>query len=235
MKLDTNFKERNSLGQDVFEYLKNAIIDQTIEPGARLVESKMADMLGISRTPLREALHKLALGGWIERLHSGGFQVVTLTQEDVEQTFGIRSVLEGYAARLAAENYQDKDLIPLEKNIREYDKCLESKKNWDKLQALNTQFHDLLYALSKNPKLITMVNQLRAQLPSVHQIILNQEEAVLKSNEDHIDLLKAVKDRDGDEVEQLLRAHIIKGKNMVLAQLDQAEKNKKKAQKKQGS
>jgi DNA-binding GntR family transcriptional regulator len=235
MKLDTNFKERNSLGQDVFEYLKNAIIDQTIEPGARLVESKMADMLGISRTPLREALHKLALGGWIERLHSGGFQVVTLTQEDIEQTFGIRSVLEGYAARLAAENYQDKDLIPLEKNIKEYDKCLGSKKNWDKLQEINTQFHDLLYALSKNSKLITMVNQLRAQLPSVHQIILNQEEAVLKSNQDHINLLKAVKQRDGDAVEQLLRAHIIKGKNMVLAQLGQAEKTKKKAQKKQGS
>jgi len=128
MKLDTNFKERNSLGQDVFEYLKNAIIDQTIEPGARLVESRIAKMLGISRTPLREALHKLALGGWIERLPSGGFQVVTLTREDIEQTFGIRSVLEGYAARLAAENYQDKELIPLEKNIKESDKCLEFKK-----------------------------------------------------------------------------------------------------------
>jgi len=58
MKLDNSFKERKSLGHDVFEYLKNAIIDQTIEPGSRLVESKIADMLGISRTPLREALHK---------------------------------------------------------------------------------------------------------------------------------------------------------------------------------
>lgn len=229
MKLDTNFKERNSLGQDVFEYLKNAIIDQTIEPGARLVESRMAKMLGISRTPLREALHKLALGGWIERLPSGGFQVVTLTREDIEQTFGIRSVLEGYAARLASENYQDKELIPLEKNIKEYNKCLGSKKNWDKLQEINTRFHDLLYALSKNPKLITMVNQLRAQLPSVHQIIPNQEDAVLKSNEDHINLLKALKDRDGKKVEQLLRAHIIKGKNMVLAQLNQAKKAQKNA------
>jgi DNA-binding GntR family transcriptional regulator len=235
MKLDTNFKDRNSLGQDVFEYLKNAIIDQTIEPGARLVESKMAKMLGISRTPLREALHKLALGGWIERLHSGGFQVVTLTREDVEQTYGIRSVLEGYAAKLATEKFQDKDLIPLEKNIEEYDKCLASKKNWDKLQALNTQFHDLLYALSQNAKLITMVNQLRAQLPSVHQILLKQEEAVRNSNKDHIQLLQALKDRDGERVEQLLRAHIIKGKNMVLAQLAQAEKTKNTARNNQGS
>ena len=62
MKLSNSFKERKSLGQDVFEYLKNAIIDQTIKPGSRLVESKIADMLGISRTPLREALHKLERG-----------------------------------------------------------------------------------------------------------------------------------------------------------------------------
>ncbi|MCP3927661.1 MAG: GntR family transcriptional regulator, partial [Bacteroidetes bacterium] len=53
MKLSNSFKERKSLGQDVFEYLKKAIIDQTIEPGSRLVESKIAEMLGISRTPLR--------------------------------------------------------------------------------------------------------------------------------------------------------------------------------------
>lgn len=227
MKLDTNFKDRKSLGEDVFDYLKNAIIDQTISPGERLVESRMADMLGISRTPLREALHKLELGGWIEKIPSGGFKVVTLTRDDIEETFGIRSVLEAYAARLAAENYQDKDLIPLEKNIQEYKKCLESKKNWDRLQEINTQFHDLLYALSRRPKLIAMVNQLRAQLPSVHQIILKQEKVVLKSHEDHINLLKAVKDRDGEAVEQLLKDHIIKGKNMVLAQLSQAGKDQK--------
>jgi DNA-binding GntR family transcriptional regulator len=227
MKLDTNFKDRKSLGQDVFDYLKDAIIDQTIAPGERLVESRMADMLGISRTPLREALHKLELGGWIEKIPSGGFKVVTLTRDDIEETFGIRSVLEAYAARLAAENYQDRDLIPLEKNIQEYEKCLESKKNWDKLQEINTRFHDLLYALSRRPKLISMVNQLRAQLPSVHQIIQKQEETVLQSNEDHINLLKAVKNRDGEAVEQLLRAHIIKGKNMVLAQLSQTGKDQK--------
>ena len=115
MKLNSKFKERKSLGQDVFDYLKKAIIDQTIEPGSRLVESRLADMLGISRTPLREALHKLEREEWIEKKPSGGFQVVTLTREDIEQTFGIRSVLEAYAARLAAENYNTKDIYPLEK------------------------------------------------------------------------------------------------------------------------
>ena len=228
MKLDNSFRERKSLGQDVFEYLKKAIIDQTIEPGSRLVESKIADMLGISRTPLREAFHKLEREDWIEKISSGGFQVVTLTKDDIEQTFGIRSVLEAYAARLAAENYQDKDLAPLEKKMKEYQKCLGTKDS-DKLQRINTQFHDLLYSLSKSPKLIKMINQLRAQISIFRQIILKQEEFAYKSNDDHVKMLDAIKNRDGQTVEKLVRQHIIKGKNAVLSQLKQEELEKKSA------
>jgi len=228
MKLDNNFKERRSLGQDVFDYLKNAIIDQTIEPGARLVESKIADMLGISRTPLREALHKLEREDWIEKNPSGGFQVVTLTKDDIEQTFGIRSVLEAYAARLAAENHQDRDLAPLEKKIEEFKVCLESGDS-DNLQKINTQFHDLLYALSKSPKLIKMINQLRAQISRFRQIILKQNEYAHKSNEDHVKMLAAIKNRDGKTVEQLVRDHIIKGKNAALKGIKQEEMQKKSA------
>ena len=224
MKLSNCFKERKSLGQDVFEYLKNAIIDQTIEPGSRLVESKIADMLGISRTPLREALHKLEREDWIERIPTGGFKVVTLTSDDIEQTFGIRSVLEAYAARLAAENHQDNDLVPLEKKIEEFKKCLELKKDSDKLQKINTQFHDLLYNLSKSPKLIKMINQLRAQISRFRRIILKQYEYALQSSNDHVKMLDAIKNRDGKKVEKLVRRHIIKGKNVVLSELNKGEK-----------
>lgn len=228
MKLNNNFKERKSLGQDVFEYLKKAIIDQTIEPGSRLVESKIADMLGISRTPLREALHKLDREDWIEKIPSGGFRVVTLTQEDIEQTFGIRSVLEAYAARLAAVNHTDKDLIPLEKKITEFKESLE-KDEKDKLQKINTQFHDLLYSISKSPKLIKMINQLRAQISRFRQIILKQEGYAHKSNEDHVKMLEAIKNRDEGGVEKLVRTHIMKGKSVVLEQLKLEEEEKKSA------
>ncbi len=228
MKLDPPFKSRQSLGQDVFEYLKKAIIDQTIKPGSRLVESKLADMLSISRTPLREAFHKLEREDWIEKKPSGGFQVVTLTRKDVDQTFGIRSVLEAYAARLAAEKYRDNDLVPLEQKIEEFNLCLKTK-NRDDLQTINTEFHDLLYGLSKNPKLIRMINQLRAQISRFRQIILKQYEYAVKSNDDHIKMLNAIRNRDGEAVEQLVREHIIKGKNVVLDQLVQEEKEKKSA------
>lgn len=229
MKLDNNFAARRSLGQDVFEYLKNAIIDQTILPGSRLVESKISDMLGISRTPLREALHKLEREDWIEQVPSGGFQVVTLTREEIEQTFGIRSVLEAYAARLAAENCRDKDLIPLEKKMKEYQRCLELNKDRENLQIINTQFHDLLYALSKSAKLIKMINQLRAQISRFRHIILKQDDYAQKSNDDHIRMLEAIKARDGEAVEQLVRAHILRGKAAVLTQINQEGKEQKHA------
>jgi DNA-binding GntR family transcriptional regulator len=228
MKLKSNFNQRKSLGQDVFDYLKNAIIDQTIEPGSRLVESKISEMLGISRTPLREALHKLEREDWIEKIPSGGFQVVKLSQMDIEHTFGIRSVLEAYAARLATQNHADKDLAPLEKKMHEFQKYL-GKGNKDKLQKINTEFHDLLYGLSGSPKLTKMINQLRAQISRFRQIILKQDEYAQESNEDHIQMLLAIKNRDGDLVERLVRTHILKGKTAVLNELEQDNKEIKSA------
>ncbi len=232
MKLKSNFSQRKSLGQDVFDYLKNAIIDQTIEPGSRLVESKISEMLGISRTPLREALHKLEREDWIEKIPSGGFQVVQLTQIDIEHTFGIRSVLEAYAARLAAENHTDKDLAPLEKKMKEFQKNLEND-NKDKLQKINTEFHDLLYNLSGSPKLIKMINQLRAQISRFRQIILKQDGFAYESNEDHIQMLSAIKNRDGDLVETLVRAHILKGKNAVLSEFANENEDRENQEKKE--
>ncbi len=228
MKLKNSFSQRRSLGQDVFEYLKNAIIDQTIEQGERLVESKISDMLGISRTPLREALHKLEKEDWIEKIPSGGYMVVTLTKDDIEHTFGIRSVLEAYAAKLAAENHTAKDLIPLENKIKEYQICLE-KEDTDKLPKINTEFHDLLYNLSGSPRLVKMINQLRAQISRFRQIILKQVEFAHKSNKDHIKMLEAIKEKDGDAVELLVKNHIIKGKDAVLSQLTKEEEKKKSA------
>ena len=226
MKLNNNFKQRKSLAQDVFEYLKNAIIDQTIEQGSRLVEHKIANMLGISRTPLRQALHKLEQQDFLEKISSasGGFQVKILTKKDIEQTFGIRSVLEAYAARLAAENYKFNDLVPLKKKINQYKECLNKGNGKNKkLQKINKEFHDLLYGLSQSPKLIKMINQLRAQISRYRQIILKQDEYAVKSNEDHIKMLKAIKQGDGKKAEKLVKQHILKGKNAVLNELIKKE------------
>lgn len=211
--------ERKSLGQYVFESLKQAIVRGDIAPGDWLVESHIAEVLGISRTPVREAIHKLERERLIERQPRGGFTVLGLNRDDIEETFGIRSVLEGYAARLATVKHQHTELKPLENKIAEFQKYL-SKKRMDVLPRVNTEFHDLLYALSKSPRLIDMIAGLRDQIYRFRQMILKDDQQAKISNEDHKQMLKFMRKRDAQRVEQLVRDHILSGQELVLKEFD---------------
>ena len=212
--------ERKSLGQHVFENLKNAIVKGDMPPGGRLIESRLAETLGISRTPVREAIHKLEREGYLRKLPRGGFSVLGLSRDDVEETFGIRSVLESYAARLAAEKHRKTDLKPLENKIKIYQKYLDCK-DLDALPDINTEFHDLLYMLSRSPKLIHMINNLRDQIYRFRQMILKDEKLARMSNEDHKDMLERIRQRDADGVERLVREHLIRGQKAVLESYDE--------------
>ena len=212
-------QSRKSLGQLVFENLKHAIVRGEIVPGTRLVESQIAEVQGISRTPVREAIHKLEREGLIERQPRGGFTVLGLSRNDIVETFGIRSVLEGYAARLAAINHQPDELKPLKAKISEFQRYLDTGQ-LKALTRVNTEFHDLLYALSKSPRLIHMINGLRDQIYRYRLIILKEPRRAQMSNADHIRMLSHISERSADEVEYLVRDHIIRGQEIVLEDFD---------------
>ncbi len=207
--------KRRSLGQDVYRRLRQAILRGELPSGSRLVESRLAGALGISRTPVREGIHKLERENLVKQGPSGGFFVAGLSREDVLETFGIRSVLESYAARLAAEKHEGKDLIPLDRKIREYQACMDAG-NLDPLLKINTEFHDLLYALSRSPRLIKMINDLRDQIFRFRQVLLKNEDWARISNDDHRLMLSYIRMRDGEGVESLVREHILRGQAVVL-------------------
>jgi DNA-binding GntR family transcriptional regulator len=221
------FQERKSLGEHVFESLKQAINQGNITAGEWLVESHIAETLGISRTPVREAIHKLEREELIERQPRGGFTVLGLNRNDIEETFGIRSVLEGYAARLAAEKHKKEELEPLEKKIKEFQKALDRKKMND-LPAINTEFHDLLYALSKSPKLISIINGLRDQIYRFRKVNLKEEKFATTSNQDHIQMLQSIRKRNAEGAEQLTREHILRGQEIVLKEFDKQRPDQRK-------
>jgi DNA-binding GntR family transcriptional regulator len=210
--------DRRSLGDQVFENLRQAIIRGEVAPGDRLVESRIAEVLDISRTPVREAIHKLEREGLLRKLPHGGFTVVHLSREDIEETFGIRCVLESYAARLAALNHREEELISLEEKIREFQSCL-AKGRLEELPKINTEFHNLLYALSRSPKLIKLLNDLRDQVFRFRRILLKIDNMGRTSNEDHRKMLEAIRQRDPDRVEKLVKEHIERGKTIVLKAL----------------
>ena len=218
------FQERKSLGEHVFESLKHSIVRGKISSGEWLVESHIAETLGISRTPVREAIHKLEREGLIKRQPRGGFTVLGFERGDIEETFGIRSVLEGYAARLAAVKHDMKELEDLENKIDEFQNALDHKK-MNLLPGINTEFHDLLYSLSKSPKLVNMINGLRDQIYRYRQMILKDRRFAKTSNLDHKKMLKYIRKRDAEGAERLVREHILRGQEMVLKEDDRQRKD----------
>jgi len=211
--------ERRSLGQSVYENLKEAIVEGTLVSESRVVETRFAEALGISRTPVREAMHKLEREGLLRQDPKGGFYVVGLTRADIEEAFGIRSVLESYAARLATIRHREGELAPLEEKLADYEACLE-RGQVDKLAGINTDFHDLLYGLSRSPKLVKMINDIRVQIFRFRQVILRIEEMARISNKDHRLMMAAIRTRQADRVEQLVREHILRGQDIVLREFD---------------
>ena len=211
--------ERRSLGQSVYGNLKQAIVKGELAPGSRLIESRLAEVMGISRTPVREAIHKLEREGLLYRNPTGGFFVSGLTRSDVEETFGIRGVLESYAARLAAIHHQEEELRPLEQKIEEYQLCLD-RGEIGALPGINTEFHDLLYDLSRSPRLVKMINDLRDQISRFRKVILKMEEMARVSNEDHRLMLRFIRRRDAEGVERLVREHILRGQEIVIREFD---------------
>ena len=212
--------QRKSLGQHVFENLKSAIIKGDLSAGDRLIENQLAETLGISRTPVREAIHKLEREGFLRKKPGGGFSVLGLSREDVIETFGIRSVLESYAARLAAQKHRKQALKPLEKKTDAFQRHLDSG-DFESLPDINTEFHDLLYGLSESPRLIKMIHNLRDQIFRFRQIILKDANLAKVSNQDHKDMLTQIRQGDGESVERLVREHIMRGQQAVLDVFDE--------------
>jgi DNA-binding GntR family transcriptional regulator len=211
--------ERRSLGQSVYENLREAIVEGTLVSESRVVETRFAKALGISRTPVREAMHKLEREGLLRQDPKGGFYVVGLTRADIEEAFGIRGVLESYAARLATIRHETGELALLEEKLADYEVCLEQGRV-DKLPGINTDFHDLLYGLSRSPKLVKMINDIRAQIFRFRQVILRIDAMARISHKDHRLMMDAIRAREADRVERLVREHILRGQDIVLREFD---------------
>ena len=138
--------------------------------------------------------------------------------DDIEEAFGIRSILESYAARLAAIKHKDEDLKPLEDKLKEYQACLNNG-NIEALHEINTDFHNMLYALSQSPKLIKMIEDLKDQIHRFRKILLSEVSMAKVSDKDHRKMLKAMKMRDPDKVESLVKEHILRGQKLVLKKM----------------
>jgi len=212
--------KRKSLREEVYESLRKSILHGKMKPGQHLIEEQLADHVGISRTPVREAFHKLERDELVTRLPKGGFAVRKFTKEDVEEIFGIRSALESYAAYLATLHMAPEKISMLENKLKESEDALE-KGDDDKVVQLNTEFHDLLYKSCKSKKLVEMINTFRDYFYRYRSALLHIQDGISQSNKDHRQMLEAMKKKNPRLAERLVRKHLARGKELILREIDE--------------
>ncbi len=216
------------LREQVYRKLKESILNVMIEPNQRLIEEKLAAEMGTSRTPVREAIQKLEKEGLIHKLPRGGFAVNVVADEEIEEVFGVRSVLEGYAAYLATIRATDEDLRTMESIVKRQEICLDNGET-DEVIRLNTDFHDILYACAKSKKLLAIISDLRDFIFRYRILILRYEGMATIAIQDHKDMIALMKAKNARQVEKLVRKHIIRGMGLIKKKMRQEARRKRRS------
>ena len=211
MKKSLSVKHKQSVPsvrERTYEHLKSVILSGRFRPGERLAEEHLAEELGVSRTPVREALHKLEQDGLIEPLESRGFCIPYDSLEEVEDLFDLRTVLEGYALRVICERITDEQLKRLEEMIGESDNALD-RGRLDEVFQWNTQFHDTLHAMVAHKRRFhSLIVNMRKYVLRYRKDTLQYLDGGQRASEGHRQILLALKLKDPEICERVMRIHI---------------------------
>ena len=147
-----------SLEKSVCKVLKKAIYCGYFQPGERLLETRIGEMLHVSRTPVREAMKRLETQGLVKIVPQRGATVVKVSPEDIEEMYIIVGVLEGIAASFAADNLSDEEIGEMGKlqSILESEEC---KKDFERWFNLNNKLHSIFFTASRKPRLVELLNE----------------------------------------------------------------------------
>lgn len=195
------------LREMVFDVLMDAIMSGQLPPGERLMEVQLAEEMGVSRTPVREAIRRLEMEGFVVMIPRKGAYVAGLSVKDVIDVFEIRNALERLAVSLAAERVTDDDLEKLERLLV---KLSETWKEGDveTWAELDSQFHNLIYQFSRNDRLIQMMNNIMEQLSRYRMICLSRLEVRQNSIEEHKKMVEAMAERNAPMAMEAATEHL---------------------------
>lgn len=199
--------DRRKVTDWVYEELKSAIVDLRLAPGDPLREATLADQLGVSKTPIREALTRLEQEGLVETTSFKGAVVTGYSRQDLLEIYELRELLENAAARTAAESMADADRDRLDRICRESRKL---KKNHDAagLAALISAFDDVLFEQVRNSRIRALIENLRAHLTRIGHLTAEIPGRIEASVDEHEKIVQAIAARDPELAERQMREHI---------------------------
>jgi DNA-binding GntR family transcriptional regulator len=195
----------SSRGEYVQSQIREAIRAGKYEPGERIREAEMAKRLGVSRTPVREALRRLESEGLVAFVPWRGVVVAELGLEEIIQLYAMREILEGTAARFAAQHISDSEIAIFEEILEKERLAAE---NSSALADINRTFHQLLYDTAHNAYLMQSLNVLRNSLALLRGTTFSAPGRPVIALEEHKAIVDAIKSRDGDAAEKAARHHI---------------------------
>ncbi|CAN5222753.1 GntR family transcriptional regulator [soil metagenome] len=199
--------------EDAYSFLYDGIRSRRFASGVRLVEEEIAQLLKVSRTPVREALHRLASRGLVEARQGRGFFVATLDRRQIFELYAFREVIEGAAARFAAQYATPPEIESL---YRINEQLLLSSDDVDALHAINRRFHQAVNDASHNQYLIYALNELHDAFALMRETTLSVPGRAAAAFEEHLALIKALERRQGDVAEGLLKDHVRKAQQIRL-------------------
>ena len=209
--MGTNFElEMNEylpLRDVVFQTLRQAILRGELEPGERLMEIQLANKLGVSRTPIREAIRKLELEGLVLMIPRKGAEVAEITEKSLRDVLEVRSSLEDLAVELACERIGEEQIEELKKAAEEFKEALQSGDLTEYAEA-DVKFHDIIYHATENQKLVQLLYNLREQMYRYRVEYLKRSEVHQTLLDEHQHIIECIEKHDKEAAKMAIRTHI---------------------------
>lgn len=200
-------RDKYSLRGRVFQSIREDILSGRYEQNTELKEAAIGAELGVSRTPVREALRQLELEGLVTIIPNRGAYVNMITAKDVQDIYVIRSMLEGLCARWATQSITEEQLDSMEETL-----CLSeyhtSKKNYEKLYELDSLFHEQLYEAGGSRILNHILSDFHDYVKMVRKVTISASGRSVTSTEEHRAIFEAIKEKDPDKAEALAKEHV---------------------------
>ena len=207
-KFNINTNEYLPLRDVVFNTLRDAILTGKLVPGERLMENQLAEKLGVSRTPVREALRMLELENLVELVPRKGAQVLDMSEKDIINILEVRSALEGLATSVACKKMTKEDLQQLKNMEVDFEKAVADN-DVEHFVDIDEDFHDLIFAATENDKLINIFRNLRIQLYRYRMAqAKNNETSMSTIVAHHRSIIRAIENHDAEEGAAIAQGHI---------------------------
>ena len=217
-----NVDEYLPLRDVVFNTLRQAILTGDFLPGERLMEITLAKRLGVSRTPVREAIRKLELEGLVDMIPRKGAAVARITVSDLKDVLEVRCHLEAFAASIACDRITEEEKAQLTVALKAFEQAIEDK-DLRLIAQRDVEFHDVIFRATKNKRLLQIINNLREQIYRYRIEYIKDfgyHETLVK---EHKEILDAIFSGNKEAAEKIMRTHIYNQEIIVIKNLKKQE------------